>query len=217
MAAVSDWVPIVGALRGYHPAWLGRDLIAGASVSIVMIPSVIAYAELAGLAPQHGLYAALAGMVAYALFASSRHVIVGPDAAITLLVATAVAPLVAQDPSRIVTFSAMTALLGAGVMLLAAIFKLGSIADFLSKPVLVGYLSGAALILISTQLDKLFGIKLESQDFFPRLWELARRLPETHGVTLGLGVGFIVLLEVLRRLTPAIPGPLVVFVGAIVL
>ncbi len=194
---------------------LVSDLVAGISVCVVMIPSVIAYAELAGLTPIHGLYAALAGMLGYALFASSRHVIAGPDAAIALLVASAVGPLAAGDPVRAAALAGITAILGSGLMLLAAWLRAGVVADFLSKPVLVGYLTGAALILVSTQLGKLFGIRTQAHDFFPLLAELARRLREIHPLTLGLGAAMIIVLELMRRLSPRIPGAPVVFVVAL--
>ncbi len=211
----SGFFPLAQLPREYRREWLRGDLLAGISVCVVMIPSVIAYAELAGLQPIHGLYAALAGMVAYALFASSRQVIAGPDAAITLLVGTGIGVFVADDPSRAPALAAMVALLGGGLMLVASRLKIGVVADFLSKPVLVGYLTGAALILVSTQLGKLFGIKLAAHDFFIVVAELARRLGETHVPTLVLGLALIVLLELLRRLGPRIPGALVVFVLAV--
>ncbi len=208
-------LPLVQLCRGYHRNWLRSDLVAGISVCVVMIPSVIAYAELAGLPPVQGLYASLAGMVAYALLASSRQVIAGPDAAITLLVGAGISVLVANDPSRAPTLAAMVALLSGGLMLLASLAKVGVVADFLSKPVLVGYLTGAALILVSTQLGKLFGIKLAEHNFFSIVSELTARLRETQLLTLALGVGLILLLEILRRFTPKIPGALVILLVAI--
>jgi SulP family sulfate permease len=217
MGRLLDVVPILRTLRAYRREWLITDLLAGVSVCVVMIPSVIAYAELAGLRPVHGLYAALLGMIGYALFASSRQVIAGPDAAITLLVATAIAPLSADDPARAATLAAMTALLGGGLMLLAAGLRAGVVADFLSKPVLVGYLTGAALILISTQLGKLFGIRTAEHDFFPLVAEVARRARESHVLTLIVGAGMIVLLQLLRQFAPRVPGTLVVFIFALVI
>jgi SulP family sulfate permease len=163
----------------------------------------------------HGLYGALAGMIGYALFASSRHVISGPDAALTLLAVSAIGPLAEGDPGRAAALAAALALLCGALLLLAAALRIGAIADFLSKPVLIGYLSGAALILVSTQLGKLFGVRLTETGFFPLLWELAFRLGKSHGLTLGLGAGFILLLEVMRRVAPKVPGALVVFVVAI--
>src|SRR4029453_5647054 len=215
MSRLGRWVPIIDTLQGYQLAWMRADLIAGVSVCIVMIPSVIAYAELAGLPPQHGLYAALGAMIGYALFCTSRHVIAGPDGAVALLVATVVGPLAAGDPTHALSLAGLTALLGGLLMLLAAALRIGTVADFLSKPVLVGYMSGAALILASTQLGKLFGIKLQSQTFFPLLRELAGRLGETHWLTFTLGAAFIVLLELLHWFAPKISGALVVCIVAI--
>jgi len=182
-----------------------------------MIPSVIAYAELAGLAPVHGLYAALAGMLGYALFASSRQVIAGPDAAVALLVGVAIGPWIEGKPELAPALAAMVALLAGALMLLASRLNAGVVADFLSKPVLIGYLTGAALILISTQFGKLFGFKLASHNFFTLLLELGGRLRETHLLTLAVGTGLILLLELMRRFAPKIPGALVIFVLSLVL
>jgi len=210
-----ELLPLVQVCRDYPRAWFRSDLLAGITVCVITIPSVIAYAGLAGLAPVHGLYAALAGMLGYAVFASSRQVIAGPDAAITLLVGTGISVLTANDPSRAPALAAMVALLGGGLMLVASRLKAGVVADFLSKPVLVGYLTGAALILVSTQLGKLFRIKLTAHAFFTILAELAGRLRETHLLTLALGLGLILLLELLRHFAPKIPSALVIFVVAI--
>src|SRR5262245_43021057 len=166
---VAGWtnaLPLIGQLRDYRREYLRGDLFGGVSACVVMIPSVIAYAALAGLTPASGLYAALAGVVGYALFASSRQVIAGPDAAIALLVARAVGPL-CGDPKRAAALAAATAILGGGFMLVAALLRVGVVADFLSKPVLIGYMGGAALILVSTQIGKLFGLTLEQREFFP--------------------------------------------------
>src|SRR5262245_9755642 len=209
-------LPLVGLLRTYRREWIGGDLRGGISASLVMIPSVIAYAELADLRPEYGLYAALMAMLGYALLASSRQVIAGPDAAITLLVASAVGPLAGGDPARTAAFAAATALLGGGLMLLAAGLRVGMVADFLSKPVLIGYMTGASLILVSTQLGKLFGIKLEQQNFFPLLLELAAKLGQTHVLTLCLGLGFLGLLLTAHHWLPKMPGALVIVVVALV-
>ncbi len=211
-----DVLPIVRLFGNSSGESLRGDVIGGISACVVMIPSVIAYADLAGLPPAHGLYAALAGMLGYAVFASSRQVIAGPDAAITLLVASAVGPLAGGDPARAAVLSAATALLTGTIMLIAARLRLSMIADFLSKPVLVGYMTGAVMILISTQLEKLCGLRLRQHDFFPLLAELAGKLRETHVPTLALGVGFLAVLGLLHRVAPRLPGALVVFVLGIV-
>jgi SulP family sulfate permease len=214
-ARILDALPLVALLRTYRREWIAGDLRGGVSASLVMIPSVIAYAELLKLAPEYGLYAALLGMVGYALFASSRHVIAGPDAAIALLVAAGIGPLAGGDPARTAALAAATALLGGALMLLAARLRVGVVADFLSRPVLIGYMSGAALILVSTQLGKLFGVRLEADGFFALLLELGSKVGQTHPLTLGLGLGFVVLLAVSRRLFPRLPGALLVVVVAL--
>jgi SulP family sulfate permease len=179
-----------------------------------MIPSVIAYAGLMGLRPQHGLYAALVPMLVYSILGSSRQVIIGPDIAISLLIASAIAPLAGGDPTQAATLAALVALLSGLLLLLAARANLGAIADFLSKPVLVGYMTGAALILMVSQLNKLFGISLKAGDFFPRLLELGTKLQQTHVTTLVVGLICMVVLIALRRFAPRIPGALVVCAGA---
>jgi len=202
-------------LRTYRREWLRADLLAGITVCVVMIPSVIAYAGLMGLEPQHGLYAALVPLLVYPFFGSSRQVIVGPDIAISLLIASAVVPLAAGNSGRGAALAALVAVLSGLLLLLGARAKIGAIADFLSKPVLVGYMTGAALILMASQLDKLFGITLTSNDFFPRLGELATKLHQAHGPTLFLGVGILIIIAGLRRVAPKVPPALAVVALAI--
>jgi SulP family sulfate permease len=208
--------PGIALLRAYRAEWFSGDLLAGISVCVIMIPSVIAYAGLMGLPPQHGLYAALVPMVVYAFLGSSRQVIVGPDIAISLLIASTIGPLAGGNAMRAATLAAVVALLSGLLLLLAARAGLGVIADFLSKPVLVGYMTGAALILMASQMDKFFGIRLKSTDFFPRLIELMAKVKDSHGLTLMLGLGCLLALILLRRFAPKIPGTLVVCVGAVV-
>jgi sulfate permease, SulP family len=214
-SALMRWVPGLALFRDYRREWLSADLLAGVSVCVVMIPSVIAYAGLMGLPPQHGLYAALVPLLIYPFFGSSRQVIVGPDIAISLLVASAIVPLGAGDPARAAVLAATVAVLSGLLLLLGARAKIGAIADFLSKPVLVGYMTGAALILVASQLDKLFGVRLEHNDFFPRLAELAGKLRLAHGATLLFGLGLLVVIVSLRRVAPKVPPALVVVAAAI--
>lgn len=209
-------MPIISTVREYRLAWLSKDLIAGLSACIVMIPSVIAYAELVHLPPIAGLYAALAASIGYAIFASSRHVIAGPDAAIGLLAGSAILPLAAGDPSRIAVLAAVLGVLSGVVLLLAARLKLGVIADLLSRPVLIGYLNGASLVLISTQLGKMFRIKTEGEDFFQLLYAVFEKLPETHLPTFVFGVLLVLLLIALARWFPRVPGALAVCTVAII-
>ncbi len=209
-------VPLVTTLKDYRLAWLSKDSIAGLSACIVSIPSVIAYAELVHLPPIAGLYAALAAAIGYALFSSSRHVIAGPDAAIGLLAGSAILPLSGGDPARIVVLAAVLSILSGVVLLLAARLKLGVIADLLSRPVLIGYLNGASLVLIATQLGKMFGIKTEGEEFFEVVFTVIEKLPQTQVPTFVLGVLLVGLLVGLARWLPSIPGALAVCAVAIV-
>jgi SulP family sulfate permease len=206
---------LLNTLRHYQVAWFGNDLAAGLSVCLVMIPSVIAYAELVHLPPITGLYAALAAAIGYSLFASSRHVIAGPDAAIGILVGSAILPLSAADPARLPVLAAELGLLSGAVLLLAARLKLGVIADLLSRPVLVGYLNGASLILISTQLGKMFAIKTQGEEFFPLLFTLVQQLPAAHLPTFLFGAILIALLVLVSRWLPQVPGALMCCVVAL--
>ena len=203
------------AFRQYRREWLIPDLLAGLSVCVVMIPSVIAYSGLMGLQPQHGLYAALGALIVYAFFGSSRQVIVGPDIALALLTASAIAPLAGGDPLRAASLAATIAVLSGLLLLFGARVKIAAVADFLSKPVLVGYMTGAALILMASQLNKLFGIPLQKADFFPRLVELAGKISQTHLPTLALGLGLLLLLVILKRVSHRVPGALIVCIVAI--
>ena len=154
-------VPLLSVLRHYPLKWLEKDAIAGLTACIVMIPSVLAYAELMHLPPITGIYAALMACFGYAVFSSSRHVIAGPDAAIGLLAGSVILPLAGENPARIALLAAELAVLSGVVLIIAAQLKLGIIADLLSRPVLIGYLNGASLLLIATQLGKVFGIKTQ--------------------------------------------------------
>ena len=216
-AARPGWfrlLPGLSLLQAGLAGGLRRDLLAGISVCIVMVPSVIAYAGLLGIPPEHGCYAALIPLLVYPLFGSSRQMIVGPDIAISLLMAGAIGPLAGGDARRAAALAAMLAI-AAGLMLwLGARARIGVVAEFLSKPVLVGYMTGAALILMASQWSKLFGVTLVEADFFPRLFELVMKLPRTHGPTLALGIGLILVLALWPRFARRVPAALAVCVLA---
>lgn len=208
-------VPILSVLRHYPIHWLGKDAMAGLTACIVMIPSVLAYAELVHLPPITGIYAAIMACVGYAFFSSSRHVIAGPDAAIGLLAGSAILPLAGGDPARIAVLAAELAVFSGLILLAASKLKLGIIADLLSRPVLVGYLNGASLVLIATQLGKIFGIKTEGEEFFPLVFTVLERFLETHWPTFWLAVFLICLLVAFARWLPRVPAALLVSLLAI--
>jgi len=154
-------------------------------------------------------------LVVYALFGSSRQVIVGPDIAITLLMASTIGPLAGVNANHAASLAATLGLVTGLLLFLGARAKFGAVADFLSKTVLVGYMTGAALILIASQLSAFFGLTLQSNDFFPRLREFFGKLSATHMTTLLLGMGLMALLLAMRPLTPRVPRALIICVAAI--
>lgn len=207
MAVDAGW----RVLRKYQRKWLKADLFAGAGVSVLVIPSVIAYAELAGLPPQTGLVTAVLGMLAYAFFGPSRQIIVGPDAAICLLIAASIAPLAGGDPWRAAGLASLLAIMVGVFMLIAAAAHMGAMADFLSKPILTGFMQGAALILIAAQLPRLGRIRIEQTDFISRLDAFVSQYNDWHWTSLLSGVALVLVFSLLGRIAPRWPAPLLVF------
>jgi len=209
-------IPGLALFRGINAGLLRTELVVAVTVFAVLVPSSMAYGDLAGVTPVAGLYVALGAMLMYALFGTSKQVITGPEATSAILTAAAVAPLAAGDPERYAALAAMTGILVGVMAILARIARLGFITDFLSKPILVGYIFGAALITIGSQLGKMFGIKLESDEFFRQVAELISRLDETQLLTFVLGILCMAALLIMRRANRALPGPLIVVAAAIV-
>jgi SulP family sulfate permease len=214
---LSHFIPGLALFKDVSPNLLRNDFLVAITVIAVLVPSAMAYGDLAGVTPVAGLYVALAAMVMYALFGTSKLVITGPEATSAILTASAVAPLAEGDPNRYATLAAMTAIIVGVIALIARVVKLGFITDFLSKPILVGYIFGATLIVIGSQLGKMFGIKLENDEFFRQVAELISRVNETHLLTFVLGIIFMVSLLIIRQINRALPGPLIVVVVAIII
>lgn len=207
--------PIRRALDGYGLETLRRDSVAGVTVAALAIPAGMAYAQLAGLSPVAGLYALLLPAIAYALFGSSRQLSVGPEAAIATLTAGALAPLAAGGSARYAGLAALLAIIIAALYGLARLLRLGWLADYFSRPVLVGYIHGVAVILVIGQLEKLFGVSIDAADPVPQLVELFREIGDVNGPTVIVGLSSLVALVVLRWLWPKVPGALVVVVAGI--
>jgi SulP family sulfate permease len=207
--------PVIGELKGYTKPKLRADVIAGVTVAALALPSGMAYAEIAGLSPVAGLYALLLPAVAYALFGSSRQLIVGPEGAIALLVATAVVPLAGNDPEQYAALAAMLAIIVGAIFFVAWIVRLGWIADYFSRSVLVGYIHGVAIVLIIGQLGKLLGLSIQAQDPLPQLAEVVREIDQAHALTIAVGLVSLVVLLVLRWRFPRVPGSLIVVLAGI--
>jgi high affinity sulfate transporter 1 len=204
-------------LRSYQPRWLGADAVAGATLAAYAIPVSLAYATLAGLPPQHGIYCYLFGGLLYACFGSSRQLAIGPTSAISMLVGTTVAGMAGGDPARWVQISALTALVFAAICGLAWLFSLSSLVSFISETVLLGFKAGAAITIAMTQLPKLLGVPGGCASFFERVAILARQLGQTSLAVLGFGLAAIALLVAGERFFPGRPVALVVVALSIVL
>lgn len=211
---LARFAPGLPALLHYRLADLPHDLMAGLSVAAVALPVGVAYAQLAGLSPVMGLYASILPLVAYAFFGTSRQLIVGPDAATCTLLAASITPLTGGDPQLYVLLSIALTLL-TGVYLIGASFlRLGALADFLSKPILVGYMNGIALSIMAGQLGKLFGFPVDAHGIVPRLVEVAEDIGQTHWPTLAVGLGSFAVLLLAKRFLPRLPAALIALVVA---
>ncbi|ASJ72841.1 sulfate permease [Granulosicoccus antarcticus] len=198
------------ALSGYRPSWLLHDLAAGLSVAAIALPVGIAYAELAGVPPVVGMYSAIFPLFAYALFGSSRQLMTGPDAATCILIATTLGPLAGGDPERYATLLFGLTIMSGLLFLLAGVIRLGFMANFLSQPILTGYLNGIALLIMVGQLHKLLGYPASEKDFLPRSMEFFQHVEQSHWPTAALGVGTLVVLVLILRFLPRLPAAFVV-------
>ena len=211
-----SFLPLVGWLPRYRRGWLRFDLLAGATLAAYAVPVSLAYAGLAGLPPQTGLYCYLVAGLGYAIFGSSRHIAVGPTSAIALLLGVTLATLAGGDPARQAALASLTALIVAGVFVLAWLLRLSVLVSFISESILTGFKAGAALVIASTQLPKLFGVEGGGEDFFHRIGHLVRQLPGTNLSTLAIGVAALAALAVGGKFLPGRPVALGVVVLALV-
>jgi len=203
-------------LAAYRLQWLSHDAIAGVTLAAYGIPVSLAYASLAGLPPQYGIYCYLVGGLFYALFGSSRQLAVGPTSAISMLVGVTVAGMAAGDPGRWADISALTALVIAGMCVLAWLLRLSQLVNFISETILLGFKAGAALTIAMTQLPKLFGVKGGGENFFERIVVLGGQLPDTNIAVLVFGLATLGVLLLGEKLLPGRPVALVVVVISII-
>ena len=201
-------LPGLKRLRSYRPAWLRGDIIAGITVAAYLVPQCLAYAELAGVQPIAGLWAILPPLLIYALLGSSPQLSVGPESTTAVMTAAAIMPLVAGDSSNYASLCSLLALLVGSVCCVAAFARLGFLADLLSKPILVGYMAGVAVIMIVGQLGKISGMSLKAESLFGQIGEFSGHLSEIHPPTLILAAAVLIFLLVVQRRFPNAPGPL---------
>jgi high affinity sulfate transporter 1 len=206
----AQWLP------AYQPQWLAKDAIAGVTLAAYGIPVSLAYASLAGLPPQYGIYCYLIGGLFYALFGSSRQLAIGPTSAISMLVGTTIAGMAAGNPERWADIAALTAFVMGAMCLLAWLLRLSSLVNFISETILLGFKAGAALTIAMTQLPKLFGVKGGGEHFFERIGILFGQLPETNVAVLTFGLGALVALLLGEKFLPGRPIALLVVIASII-
>jgi SulP family sulfate permease len=197
------------SLRGYRGEWLRSDLLAGLTVWAVLVPEALAYATIAGVSPVVGLYAAPGALLLYAALGSSRQLVTGPMAATAALSAATVGDLVTGSGDQFLAFTTGLAIATGAAALVAGILHLGFLANFISEPVLKGFIVGLALTIVIGQVPKLLGVEGADGDFFEQLWGLLGDLGKTSGSTLLVGAGSLAIVFGLRRWAPAVPGSLV--------
>ena len=213
--SIKKWMPILTWARAYDPNDLKGDLAAGLTVGAMLVPQAMAYALLAGLPPEVGLYAATIPLVVYAVFGTSRQLAVGPVAIASLMTASALASVVEEGTAGYLEAAALLALMVGTVHIVLGVGRLGFFANFLSHSVLVGFTAAAAIIIGFSQVKHLLGISLpRSEEFYQTVIDVVRGLGDTHGLTLGIGLGSLATLIALKRFARTLPAALVVVVAS---
>ena len=209
------WLPGLQLLRHYPAGWWRHDLAAGLVLTTMLVPVGIAYAVASGVPGIHGLYATIAGLLAYALFGPSRILVMGPDSSLAALILAVLLPLAAGDPARAVALAGAMAIAVGLIGIVAGLAKLGFVTELLSKPIRYGYMNGIALAVIVSQCPKLFGIAIEGHGppqqivaFVQALWD-----GRLHAAAFGIGAASLVLILLLKR-WPRVPGMLIAIAAA---
>jgi high affinity sulfate transporter 1 len=206
-------------LSSFRRDWLAKDIVAGVVLTTLLVPQGMAYAELAGLPPITGLYTSIMCLLGYAAFGPSRILVLGPDSSLGPMIAATILPLIAAkgDPERAVALASVLAIMVAVIMIVAAVAKLGFIADLISKPTMIGYMNGLALTILIGQLPKLFGFKISAEGLLREFAAVVKGLANGEAVAAAAAVGIagIVLILVLQRWLPKIPAVLIMVVLAI--
>src|SRR5881392_1278911 len=218
--SVPTWfrhVPAARWLADYRVAWLASDVVAGATLAAYAIPVSLAYAGLAGLPPQAGIYGYMLGGLGYALLGSSRQLAIGPTSAISLMIAGMVAAMAEGDTQRYAQIASLAAFTVAMLCLLAWLLRLSVLVRLISDSILVGFKAGAGLTIIMTQLPSLFGVAGGGENFFDRAIRLAGQIGDVNLLVLAIGLAAIVLLLVGERFLPGRPVGLTVVALAILM
>jgi high affinity sulfate transporter 1 len=212
-----ELVPVLRWLPAYDRAWLKFDLVAGLSLAAFAIPDNMAYATLAGLPPEYGLYTGLMAPLAYFLFATSRHAYVGPASSAAIMVATFMAGLAISSPEQYAGIVGLTAVLVGVIAVVARLLRLGFLVNLISGSVLKGFLVGTGVVIIVSQIPKLLGLEGAPASFLGKISFILQNLPETNLYALALGLAALLVILVLERGFSRLPGSLVVVALSIIL
>lgn len=206
---IAPWV------EDYSRSYVRGDVVAAVTVWALLVPQALAYGQLAGLPAVHGLYAALGALSLYWLFGTSRHLNVGPEATVATLVATVVAPLAGSDPEKYLTLAAILAVLTGVALAIGGLLKLGVVTRLLSTPVLIGYITGSALVIIGGQLDDLLGIAIDSDAYHTAVGATIQNLDQINEWDAVIGIATIATLLAIKAVAPKAPSYLIVVILAI--
>ena len=205
MQGLSRYLPILDWGRRYTGATLSSDLLAALIVTIMLIPQSLAYAMLAGLPPEAGIYASILPIVLYAVFGTSRALAVGPVAVVSLLTASAIGQVAEQGTAGYAVAALTLAFLSGGFLVLMGVFRLGFLANFLSHPVIAGFITASGLLIAASQLKHILGVSAEGHTLPEMLGSILAHLGDTNGITLAIGLGAMAFLFWVRRsLKPAL-------------
>lgn len=208
--------PVASWRHGYQRSWLGTDVLAGLTVTAILIPEGMAYAQLAGVGPEAAFYAAPIGLLMYAVLGSSRQLVVAVSSAVAITSAATITSLAQPGTGKYVALTAALALLAGLISVLAGLLRLGRIAEFFSSSVLLGFVFALALIITEKQIPKLLGIHVDVSGFFPGVWSIVTHLGKTSVVTLAVGVVCLAAMIVSGRFLPKLPAALLVLIGSII-
>lgn len=209
-------VPGLAAAGAYHRAWLRADVLAGVTVWAMLVPQSLGFATLAGLPPVTGLYAGIGAMALYWLWGSSRHLNVGAESTVAILVATILVDRAPTRSAEYVEFTAMLAVLVGLILVVGGLLRFGRVADFLSRPVLAGYVFGSGVLIVTSQLRDLLGISVDSTLYLTDIGAVVRNLGGAEWASVVFGGASLVTVLVVKRLIPTVPGALVAVVGSMI-
>jgi high affinity sulfate transporter 1 len=215
-SGIRRWFPGLTMVQTYERPWLAKDIMAGIVLTAILVPAGMGYAQASGLPAVCGIYATIVPLLAYAIFGQSRILVLGPDSALSAMIAATILPLAAQNGEHAVALAGVLAILSGVLCILAGLIKFGFVTDLLSKPIRYGYLNGIALTLIVGQLPTILGFTVNGSDFIHKTTSLVKGIvnQQINWTAFAIGSACLILILVCKRYAPKIPGALLAVIGA---